>query len=422
MATDHFQGASGQSYVRGAPLGEGPRAGEGATGRAWQAHRRGSGEPLVLKLFNPRFCTPAMRRRVAWLVERRLDRASPVLRAPIDVVDGPLGFGHVSPFAAGVPFETYLGEPTAGFLDHLVCAAAIAAGVMAMERQGLAHGDLHAQNVRVDKRDGALRAALIDFDNCVAPGLPPPPSIGQARYYAPEIRRDPRPARVTAETDRYALAVLLHELLLARHPVAAVVDTDPIRCDQVMRVGGWPDDPAGSPHPRGDEGLPVDCLDTRLQSLFRRALGPAPEARPHGGEWFAALGNAADNVYQCDHCRRPFIVDGGKRQCPYCRRRFIDYRLCIPSRPPIVLRDKVVPLTARQLRDGGADVCQALLRRHGPDALLEPTGRVAIARLGERGAVPLEPRRPHLLRPGDRLRLGDVEAQVAIGPHAAAAE
>jgi hypothetical protein len=418
MTANLFQGASGQTYVRGAPLGEGA----GATGRTWHAHRQGSREPLVLKLFNPRFCTPAMRRRVAWLVERRLDRTSPVLHAPLDMVDGPLGFGHVAPFAAGVPFETYLGAPTAGFLDHLVCAAAIAAGVAAIERQGLAHGDLHWQNVRLDKREGALRAALIDFDNYVAPGLSPPLSIGQIRYYAPEIRRDPRPARVGAETDRYAFAVLLHELLLARHPAAAIDEGDPDGFDRIMRVGGWPDDPAGSPHPRSDEGLPVECLDTRLQNLLRRGLGPQPEARPFGAEWFAALKSAAENVYQCDHCRRPFIVDGGKRHCPHCRRRFIDYRLCIPTRPPIVLRDKVVPLTARQLRNGGADVCQALLRRHGPDAILEPTGRVAVSRLGERGPMPLEPRRTHLLRPGDRLRFGEVEAEVIFGPHAAAAE
>src|SRR4051794_4365402 len=101
MADALFHGASGQVYVLGAPLG----GGVGATGEARQARRRGSNEPLVLKLFHPRFCTPAMRRRVAALVARRLDRASPVLHAPIDVIDGPLGFGHVSPFAGGTPFE-----------------------------------------------------------------------------------------------------------------------------------------------------------------------------------------------------------------------------------------------------------------------------------------------------------------------------
>ena len=416
MTHDLFQGASGQAYVRGAPLG----GGVGATGQAWQARRSGSNEPLVLKLLHPRFCTPAMRRRTAALAERRLDRASPVLHAPIDMVDGPLGFGHVSPFAGGTPFEAYLGAPTSGFVDHLVCAAAIAAGLAAMERQGLAHGDLHWQNLRLDKQEGTLHAALIDFDNYVAPGLPLPPSIGQIRYYAPEIRRDPRPNRVTPEADRYALAVLLHELLLARHPAAAVINDDPERCDQMMKAGGWPDDPAGSPHPRSDEGMPVDCLDTRLQNLFRRALSPLPDSRPTAAEWFAALGSAVENVYQCDHCRRPFIVDGGKRTCPHCRRAFAEYRFSIASRPEILLKNRAISLTHRDLHGGDGTARQALLRRHGPDALLEPSGRSPVWRLGRDGAIALEPGRPHLLRPGDRLRFGDVEAVVSFGSSAAA--
>ncbi|HUN41589.1 MAG TPA: hypothetical protein VMU81_14985 [Acetobacteraceae bacterium] len=414
MAGDMFSGASGQVYIREAPLDD------GATGQTWRARRRGGGEPLVLKLFAERFRTPAMRQRTAWLVAQRLDRASPVLQAPIDMVDGPIGLGHVAPFVAGAAIATYLEEPNSGFVNHLVGATALVAGVAAIEARGIAHGDLHAKNVMVENRGGVLYAALIDFDNYVTAGLPPPVSIGQIEYFAPEIRRDPRPVRVSSATDRYALAVLLHELLLARHPGAAMKD-DPDGFDRIMRTGGWPDDPAGSPHPRSDEGFPVNCLDTRLQNLFRRALGPAPEARPNAAEWHTALTRAVENVYQCDHCRRPFVVDGGKRCCPHCRRGFAEYRLCVPSRPPVVLRDETIPLTRRHLRGGEGGACHAVLRRHGPDAILEPTGRIPIWRLSERGPVPLEPRRSHLLRPGDRLRFGDVEAEVALELPAAAA-
>jgi serine/threonine protein kinase len=414
MSGELFRGTSGQVYLRGAPLGE-----RGATGQTWKAVRRNGGPLLVLKLFHEPFCTPAMRQRLEWLVERRLDRVSPVLHAPLDMIDGPGCLGHVAPFAAGTALDAYLVAPAAGFLNHLVAAAALAAGVAALERLGIAHGDLHAKNLYLELRNGVLRAALIDFDNCVAPGLPVPPSFGQISYYAPEIRRDPRPTRVSPETDRFALAVILHELLLARHPAEAVIRDDPDSFDRVMRMGGWPDDPAGSPHPRAEGGLPVHCLDPRLQNLFRRALGPMPAARPRAAEWLAALRRAVMNVYVCDHCRGSFVVDGGKRCCPLCRERFLEYRLCLPSRPPVVLRDEPVRLS-RQLRDIPSGPCHAVLRRHGPDAILEPTGRIPVWRLGIPGPEPLEPRKPHLLRPGDRLRFGDVEAEVSLGARAAA--
>jgi hypothetical protein len=414
MSGELFRGVSGQMYLRGEPLGE-----RGATGQAWQAVRRNGGPPLVIKLFHEPFRTPAIRQRVAWLVERRLDRVCPVLHAPFDMIDGPGCLGHVAPFAAGSSLDSYLGAPATGFLNHLVAAAALTVGLAALERLGIAHGDLQAKNVNLELRDGVLRAALIDFDNCVVPGLATPPSIGQISYYAPEIRRDLRPARVSPETDRFALAVILHELLLARHPAEAVMHDDPDGFDRVMRIGGWPDDPAGSPHPRAEVGLPVHCLDPRLQNLFRRALGTVPAARPRAAEWLKALQRAAMNVYVCDHCRGSFVVDGGKRCCPLCRERFLEYRLCIPSRPPVVLRDEPVRLS-RQLCDGPSSACHAILRRHGPDAILEPTGRIPVWRLDAPGPERLEPRKSHLLRPGDRLRFGDVEAEVALGVRAAA--
>ena len=400
--------------MRGAPLGA-----PGATGSCWTARRRdGAGEPLVLKLFHPRACNATTRQRVVRLVSERLDRASPGLHAPFDMVDGPIGLGHVATLAPGRPLDAYLEAPTNGFLDHVIAAAAITSALAVLERRGVAHGDLHPKNVMLDRGDGVLHAFLIDFDNYVAAGLPPPLSIGQISYYAPEIRRDPLPSRVGTVTDRYALTVLLHELLLARHPADAAVE-DPDRFDHVMRAGGWPDDPAGSPHPRSADGLPVSCLDTRLQNLFRRGLAPVPDARPSPAEWFAALRRAAANVYLCDDCRQPFLVDGGKRCCPHCRHGFAEYHLGIPSRAPVVLRDQPVALSRRHFRDGAGSVSHAVLRRRGPDAILEPTGRVPIWRVGARGPVPLEPGRSHLLRPGERLRFGDVEVEVAFGRPAA---
>ena len=292
----------------------------------------------------------------------------------------------------------------------------MAGALAALDAQGVAHGDLQGGNVVMEDRGGVLRACVIDLDNVAAPGLPPPPSVGQVSYYAPEIRRDLSASRVCPATDRFALAVLLHELLLGRHPAQHLLETDPDGFDAVMRAGGWPDDPAGSPHPRNPGGLLVGCLDARLHNLFRRGLAAGPAARPGAAEWLAALRQAAENVYACDACRRPLLVDGGQARCPHCRAAFPAYQVQAPPHPPVRLGTAPVRLSRQELRGQPPGPCHAVLRRHGPDALLEPTGRVPVWRLGGPAPARLAPREPHLLRPGDRLRLGDVEAEVALAP------
>jgi serine/threonine protein kinase len=402
-----FAGASGATYLVVAPLGQ------GATGWTWVVRRVGHAQDLVLKLFMPRFCTAPLRQRTAALVALRLDRASPVLHAPFDVVDGAFGLGHVSPRAGGRDLDQHRDAPGCSFLDHAVAAAAVAAGLATLERRGLSHGDLHSKNLFLEARGGVLRAGLIDFDNLVMPDRPPPLSIGQPSYYAPEIRRSGQPTSVSLATDRYALAVMLHEMLLARHPAEGAI-ADPDRFAQVMRDGGWPDDPAGSPHPRADSGLPVHCLDTRLQNLFRRGLAADPTVRPGASEWLAALRRSAQNVYACDHCGGPFLIDGGRSACPHCRHGFKDYALRIPAHPAVTLRRDPVAVTGRALRGDACKSTQAVLRRRGPDALIEPTGRVPVWRIGPGEPAPLEPRQAHLVVPGDRLRFGDIETEIGF--------
>jgi serine/threonine protein kinase len=144
---------------------------EGAQGQAFLVRRHGDGQAAVLKLFGLKFRNDATRRRIAKLVGRKLSEASPQLCAPVVMVDGTIGLGHVAPHAPGVSLDSYLEAPTGSFLDHLIAAAAIATEIAVLESHGISHGDLQAGNVIVEHRDGLLRARLIDFDNLIDPEL-----------------------------------------------------------------------------------------------------------------------------------------------------------------------------------------------------------------------------------------------------------
>lgn len=404
----NFETRSGRAYL---VLRELPK---GAQGRAFEV-RGHDGRRGVLKLFAEPFRTKAIRDRIAKLVERNLHAACPMLCAPTDMVDESIGLGHVAPLAPGLKLDTYLEAPNGRFLDHVIAAAAIAAALAVLERMGLGHGDLQGENILVDSSDGVLRPALIDFDNLLEPGLASP-AAGHPRYYAPEIRAavaDRRTARPDLRSDRYALGVLMHELLLARHPAGAF-EHNPAGFDRLMRSGKWPDDPARPSPLRGEGGFRAECLDPPLQNLLRRALAGEAADRPTAAEWFTALRRAAENVYVCDHCRYPCVVDGGKFVCVQCRRPFPAYRLTVRGRTVATLRRGALVIGRRDLGDAPmVSPRHAVLRRCGPDALIQPIG-APVHRVHPGGREILAKDREHLLRPGERLLFGSIEAKVEV--------
>jgi serine/threonine protein kinase len=410
MSATTFTSACGRTYTIERDLPQ------GAQGQAFLVHRKDNGQAAVLKLFSARFRTDATRRRIAKLVQRRLFEACPALCAPTDSVDGTLGLGHVAPLAPGIKLDTYLETPTGNFLDHLILAASIAAAIAVLERCGAGHGDLQAENVMVEHSEGVLRAYLIDFDNLIEPGHACP-SAGHPRYYAPEIREAVargHPASPDLCSDRYALGVLMHELLLARHP-AAHFECDPIAFDRTMRSGRWIDDPGSTASSADAGGLLAAALDPPLLNLLRRSLAGARADRPAALEWFVALRRASENVYVCDRCRYPCVVDGGKFKCVQCRRPFPPWRLSVKGRAIATLHRGAVTIGRSQL-GGDATVSprHAVLRRSGPDILIQPLGHSPTYTMRPDGPIRLAADREHRLRPGERIVLGSVEATVEM--------
>lgn len=371
-----------------------------------------AGRSGVLKILTDR--SADARRRVGFLTGARVDRMCPVLCAPTDPVTSGALLGHYCALAPGLPMEQSLATP-GGFVEHLALALALAHAVECVHRQGIAHGDLHAGNVFMQRHDRSAEIHLIDFDNFTAPGAPGPPCVGHALYMAPELRAAlaaKRRALPDVRSDRYALAVLLHELVLLRH-VAAGADATDEAFARAMCAGRWIHDPAGPDRPREPTGgYPTETLDPDIARLFRRAFSLAPDERPAAAEWAEVLRRALFRVAACAACGAPCLADASKTSCPTCRAPFPTLTLVLPGGP--------VPLTDGSLvigRDhlGGAHISarHAIFRRAGPNTFVESLGQNHTFRWAAGRWVQLPDQVAVLIEQGDRLRLADVEVAIA---------
>ncbi|MCC7052944.1 MAG: hypothetical protein IT355_06715 [Gemmatimonadaceae bacterium] len=186
-------------------------------------------------------------------------------------------------------------------LTRLQVCMRLARAVRRLHFAGLAHSDLSNRNVLVDLRGG--EACVIDIDALVVPGLAPPTVLGTPGYMAPEIvagRSLP-----TIETDRHALAVLFHELLLQRHPLRGrlVHSTRSAEEDEQLSMGvkalfvEHRTDRRNAPE--SPITVSVDALGPHLAPLMRRAFEEglhAPSHRPDAVEWEEALYRTLERI------------------------------------------------------------------------------------------------------------------------------
>jgi serine/threonine protein kinase len=386
----------------------------GGQGCAYAVRRSRTKAPAVLKLFHDRFDRVETQRRLEYLIAQRLSKLCPVLVGPRDLVVGPAGVGYVADLFPGEPLEDVLARPGLTIFHTLTLAVAIAHAIEALHARGIAHGDLHGSNVLVSTVGDTLQPGIIDFDNFAAPGVPPPPMVGQILYIAPELRaalRDGRPAIPDLRSDRFAFGVLMHEVVLLLHP-AGGADATPEMFEEAM-MNGWVHDPARAGRPKSAGGVPREAINADLQRLFRLSLNPNPDERPSVGSWKVALLAALKTVHLCDACTMPFLVDPSKTACPSCGARFPAWVLRLGDGKAIPITEAAVHV-GRALLGGSQKVSgsHAVFRKIGPDLIVESFGRNGTWRLNGHGWVRLPDRSPILLSAGDRLRLGDVTVSV----------
>lgn len=374
-------------------------------------------QPCIIKLFNGRFSSDRNRRRMRWLYDRRPAEINPAFVAPIDLFEENGRCGNVQPLAPGMSLEDAF---QAGLLDKpsdtLVVATALAQALTDLEVAGCGHGDIQAQHVFVNRVRSHFEATIIDLDNfhTTDDTVPPPACLGQEMYLAPELRPlENQPAAVPdALSDRFALAVLLSQLILLRHPSSGFWNADEDseeerqRYVELMTSGEWPHDPAlGRQLVVDPGGHPATILNPRLMALFRRGFSKCREDRPAPAEWRNELYHALFQIMACPRCGYENICDASKLKCPDCGQIY----------PPIVLTgvfgqivvDRASTTLGRaEFGHDTASQKHVVIRRRGSDFQIADHSTNGTFRQTSSGTWCRLPQQQFvLLRPGDRLKL-----------------
>ncbi|MGI8794648.1 MAG: hypothetical protein ACR2H3_15990 [Acidimicrobiales bacterium] len=202
----------------------------------------------------------------------------------------------------------------------------VAAIVESLHDGGYVVGDLNESNFLVSRRALVTlvdcdSVQVVDPDGGMVHGCP----VGKPEFLAPELQRaDLSVQRRTVESDRFALAVLLHLLLLeGAHPFAGIWrgrgDPPDIGTRIAKRAAAHHRHGAVRPAPLA---LDLSVVPSPLARLFRRAFGPGlrfPSVRPSAGDWLAALDACEPGLVECS--RSADHVHGAHlRRCPWCAR------------------------------------------------------------------------------------------------------
>ena len=389
----------------------------GGQGTAYGTTEKDTSLKGVLKVFHKQFVNGHTMERLRFLVDQDLASACPVLCAPIDVLNQRDMVGHYTPYAPGQSLEKFLANPNGTVVDGLQLAITMAHAVDEMHKRQIAHGDLHAENLIINHVGSVIQLYLIDLDNFYAPGVSNPSMAGHNLYLAPELREalsKAQPAIPNLYSDRFALGVLMHEIILLRH-VAAGSDENEAAFLKAMCSGIWRQDPAAADKPLGNlGGYPTEVLNADLARLFRSALSRDPAERPCPKEWVTALSQAIQSVYICPRCSGPFIIDAAKVSCPICKEHIPALRLVTGNGKSIDL-DKGAVLVGRDILGGSPKVSSrhAVFRRIGPETWIESVGRNGIYRKAGSKWIKLPDNHPILIQKGDVLQIGDVQTMVA---------
>lgn len=235
--------------------------------------------------------------------------------------------------------ERYAPEELGPWVHYFSFCIQMARAVNRLHMAGLAHSDLSPNNVLVDPLEG--RSIVIDIDSLVVPGLFPPDVVGTKGYIAPEVLsslhlplKDKQRYHPSTLTDLHALAVLIYQYLLRRHPLEGrkipnantpeeqdllTYGSQAVFCEHPTDASNRPDDASF---------VPCSSLGPKLSELFTRAFVNGlkdPRQRPAAREWLTALIRTWDLLIPCPNpacSHRRFVVNPETPvKCPFCGAR-----------------------------------------------------------------------------------------------------
>ena len=297
---------------------------------------------------------------------------------PAAVVVRP-SLGVMVPRAAGKPVARFIApkwlnmrdkrgnlrhpEDRGTFRGRLWLCINLCQAVRRMHFSGLCHGDLSENNVFGDPVAGT--ASVIDCDGLVVPGVSRPVVQGTGFWMAPELILKPDTVP-TPETDQHSLAVLIHQLLLLRHPLMGrpgLFDNDPDRDDyfQLAAKARFIEDARNPNNQIRSLSYPCTVLGTEVARLIEKAFIAglnAPKRRPMPSEWERDLAPLTHGLVPCpnrDCTFKEFPLPDTVRaslRCPWCG--------AMVAGPILSLRfyDPEPGQTGRYRRDGSCFVVQ----------------------------------------------------------------
>lgn len=238
--------------------------------------------------------------------------------------------------ASGKLLRNLLPEQERGtWINYFQICIRLTRAIRRLHQAGLAHSDLSNKNVLVDPTSG--KCIIIDIDSLVVPGLFPPDVLGTRGYIAPEVLstihlplNNSQRKHPSIETDQHALAVLIYQYLLTRHPLEGPKTYPAASAEEQERLE------MGSKalfieHPQDASNRPADIknsyttLGPHLSKLFERTFVDSlhsPKQRPAAIEWERGLIQTWDLLLPCQNSSCPsqwlVLYDTKKVKCPCC--------------------------------------------------------------------------------------------------------
>jgi serine/threonine protein kinase len=218
--------------------------------------------------------------------------------------------------------------------SYLRVCLLMARAVRKMHLTGLAHSDLSCKNVLIDPANA--RCAVIDIDSLVVPGVYPPDVLGTPGYIAPEVLAtqhraftDPKRKLPSNLTDLHALAVLVYEYLLRRHPLRGPkVNARTTEEDELLSMGAkslFIEDKKDTSNRVPGLAVGYQRLGPYLPDVIEQAFVAGlhhPGDRPGADEWENALAKSQDLLLPCGNkaCDEKWFlyIEGEKPRCPWC--------------------------------------------------------------------------------------------------------
>ncbi|HPZ06528.1 MAG TPA: serine/threonine protein kinase [Candidatus Eremiobacteraeota bacterium] len=291
--------------------------------------------PVAAEYFKKLFCWPT-----GIVVTPELGIVAPCYPKNYFFATGPFqGKEKEGKWFSSPKLRKYLPDDEKGtWINYFKICILIARAVRRLHQAGLAHSDLSCKNILIDPSIGT--ATVIDIDSLVVPQLFPPDVMGTPGYIAPEVLatqhlslNDPNRQHPCSRTDQHALAVLVYEYLLFRHPLQGpkVNSTTSAEEDELLSMGSkalFVEHPTDQSNRPADLKIPFTVLGNQLGDLFTKAFIPGlhePNDRPAAIEWERGLIKTWDMLLPCggNNCTHKwFILTPGTTKCPFCNTKY----------------------------------------------------------------------------------------------------